>query len=162
MDKLPFRIGSAYDIHRLDKGDMIFIGETSIPCKYSIVAHSDGDIIFHAVGEAVLGAVAEGDLGTYFPPDDPDTVGMDSKLIIDLAMNKAKEHGYTIGNIDVSIFLEEPKLKPFIPKIRENVARFLHTDISAVSVKACTNEGLDSIGEKKAIGCFATVLLIAD
>ncbi|MCI2068745.1 MAG: 2-C-methyl-D-erythritol 2,4-cyclodiphosphate synthase [Bacilli bacterium] len=160
MSSSLFRIGSAYDVHRLSEGDGILLGGIKIPCAYKTEAHSDGDVVYHALAEALLGSLALGDLGTYFPPEDSKTEGMDSSLILKKALSLISEKGYQVSNVDISVILEKPKLRPFIEKIRANLAQELKTEISNVSLKAGTNEGLDAIGEQKAIGCFASVLVM--
>jgi len=154
-----FRIGSAYDVHRLIAGEGIVLGGVKVPCNFQTVAHSDGDVVFHALGEAIMGSLALGDLGTYFPPDDDKYSNMDSILIIDFCRNKLKESNFEICNLDISIIAEKPKLKSLIFSIRNSVANALGIDLNQVSVKAGTNEGLDAIGREQAIGCFATVLI---
>jgi 2-C-methyl-D-erythritol 2,4-cyclodiphosphate synthase len=157
----PFRIGSAYDVHRLEKGDFIILGGVKIACPYKTIAHSDGDVVIHALSEAILGALALGDLGTFFPDTDEKTKGMDSSLILALALKKAEEKGYRISNVDISVIAEAPHLASYILSIRKSLAVKLKTEIDNVSLKAGTNEGLDAIGQKKAIGAFASVLLVS-
>jgi 2-C-methyl-D-erythritol 2,4-cyclodiphosphate synthase len=153
------RIGSAYDVHRLEKGDGIILGGVNIECDKKTIAHSDGDVLYHALGEAILGSLALGDLGTFFPPEDDKFLNMNSVKIIDLCNEKLKEANFEICNVDVSIILEKPKLKPYILIIRNSIKDALHVKLEQVSVKAGTNEGLDAIGRGEAIGCFATVLI---
>lgn len=155
------RTGSAYDVHRLEKGDGLLLGGVKIPCEYKTVAHSDGDVLLHALSEAILGALAIGDLGTFFPPEDEKTAGMDSKKILGLALSKAKELGFEVYNVDLSLILERPKVKAYIPTIRENLAKCLGMDVKDISVKAGTNEGLDSLGQGEGVGCFCTLLLVS-
>lgn len=160
MANTAIRIGSAYDVHRLEKGEGIILGGVRIPCEFRTVAHSDGDVLLHALAEAVFGALAIGDLGTYFPPEDQKTTGIDSSLILKLALDKARESGYELYNADLSLILEKPKIKDYILPIRENLAKLTGLDIADISVKAGTNERLDDLGEGKGIGCFCSLLLI--
>jgi 2-C-methyl-D-erythritol 2,4-cyclodiphosphate synthase len=160
MDKPQFRLGSAYDIHRLGAGNGLLLSGITIPCAYKALAHSDGDVVFHSAAESLLGAIAAGDLGTYFPPTDPKTAGMDSKSIVALALQKVHEKGYEVSNIDISVFLEEPHLAPYILSMRKSLAEVLGLSLEDVSIKAGTNEGLDAIGAKKAVGCLASVLIV--
>ena len=153
------RIGSAYDVHQLTQGDSIILAGVKIACAYHTIAHSDGDVVYHALGEAILGSLALGDLGTYFPPEDDSFLNMDSALIIKFCQNKLDEAKYEICNIDISIIAESPKLQPHILSMRNSIKDILQLELNQVSVKAGTNEGLDAIGQKKAIGCFATVLI---
>lgn len=155
-----YRIGSAYDVHRLSQGDGILLGGIRIPCEFKTEAHSDGDVVYHALAEALLGSLALGDLGTYFPPENQKTAGMDSSLILKKALSLVAGKGYQVSNVDISVILERPKLKPFIETIRHKLAEELNTQIDNVSLKAGTNEGLDAIGAQKAIGCFASVLVM--
>jgi len=153
------RIGSAYDVHRLEKGDGIILGGVKIECDKKTIAHSDGDVVYHALGEAIMGSLALGDLGTFFPPEDDKYLNMNSIKIIDFCNEKLKENNFEICNVDVSIIVEKPKLKPYILIIRNSIKNALHINLEQVSVKAGTNEGLDAIGRDEAIGCFATVLI---
>lgn len=137
------------------------MGGVQVPCEFKAVAHSDGDVLLHALAEAVMGGLAIGDLGTFFPDTSEKTKGMDSSLILEFALNEAEKKGYKLGNADISLIAEAPKLSPFILPIRKKLAELCKTDISCISVKAGTNEGLDAIGQKKAIGCFASVLLVS-
>jgi len=153
------RIGSAYDVHRLVKGEGIILGGVFIECEYETVAHSDGDVLYHALGEAIFGSLALGDLGKYFPPEDDKYLNMDSQRIIDFAVEKLSDAGYEICNLDISVICEKPKLKSHISDMRNHVKDVLKLDLNQVSIKAGTNEGLDAIGRGEAIGCFATVLI---
>jgi len=153
------RVGSAYDVHRLTKGEGIFLGGIFIKCEYETVAHSDGDVLYHALGEAIFGSLALGDLGTYFPPEDDEYLNMNSQRIIDFAMGKLSDLGYEICNLDVSVICEKPKIKSHILEMRNHVKDVMKLDLNQVSIKAGTNEGLDSIGRGEGIGCFATVLI---
>src|SRR5574344_225117 len=155
----PFRIGSAYDVHRLEKGGYIVLAGIKIPCRYKTIAHSDGDVVFHALGEAFLGSLALGDLGKFFPPNDDKFLNMDSKDIILFVKEKLHEYNYSILNLDVSIILETPKLKDYILDMRKNTAEILELDMDQVSIKAGTNENLDSIGGSSGIAAFANVLI---
>lgn len=153
------RIGSAYDVHRLAEGKWIILGGVKIPCEYSTIAHSDGDVVYHALGEAIMGSLSLGDLGTYFPPNDDRYLNMNSVEIINFCRKKLEERKFEICNMDISIIAEKPKLKSFILDIRKSIASNLRVDLDQVSVKAGTNEGIDAIGKSQAIGCFATVLI---
>jgi len=154
-----YRVGSSFDIHKLVKGNQIVVGGVKIPCDYSLIAHSDGDVVYHAVSEAILGGLGLSDLGTYFPTDDHKLDNIDSSYIVQTCYEMMIEHGYRINNIDVSIILEKIKLKNYINEIKINLSKLLHIDIEAISVKAMTNEEQDSLGQGKSIASFATVLL---
>lgn len=154
-----YRIGSAYDVHRLEKGNGFVIGGEYITCDFKTIAHSDGDVVYHALSEAIFGSLALGDLGKFFPPSDPSFKDMNSARILEFAKAKLEEKGYKISNVDVSIILERPKLKDHIDDMRKNVARVLDIDLDDVSIKAGTNEKLDSLGESRGVGAFASVLI---
>ena len=153
------RIGFASDIHRLVYGRKLMLAGVDVPFSLGELAHSDGDVVYHAVAESILGALAIGDLGTHFPDSDPKTEGMNSAIIVDYVYKKMDEMGYEINNIDVSIYLEEPKLKSYKETMRSNIAKLLHTNIKNVSVKAGTNESLDAVGQRIAVKADSIVLL---
>lgn len=154
-----FRIGYSEDIHRLVLGRKLMLGGIHIPFDLGEEAHSDGDVVLHALSEAILGALALGDLGKYFPDTSDETLNMDSKLILQRVNELMIQENYHVGNIDISIILEQPKLKNNILLMRENIASILSIDISKVSIKAGTNEGIDDIGQGKAVKAVAIVLL---
>ena len=153
------RIGFASDIHKLVAGRPLMLSGVNVPSSVGELAHSDGDVVYHAVSEAILGALALGDLGTHFPDTDDKYKDIDSSLIVKEVVALMKKEGYEVNNVDVSITLEQPKLKPFILKMRENLATLLETNIENVSIKAGTNEGLDAIGQGLAVKAEAIVLL---
>ena len=153
------RIGIGTDIHRLVVGRKLIIAGVEIPCEVGELAHSDGDVLFHALSDAILGALALGDIGIYFPDTLSETEGMDSSDIVKFVYDKMEERNYEIGNVDITITLEKPKLKDYRQRMRENVARLLNTSIDNISIKAGTNEGLDDVGHGLAIRVDAIVLL---
>ena len=153
------RIGFASDIHRLVYGRKLMLAGVDVPHSMGELAHSDGDVVYHAVAESILGALAIGDLGTHFPDSDKSTEGMDSAIIMNYVYKKMDEMGYEINNIDVSIYLEEPKLKNYKEEMRKNISKLLHTNIENVSVKAGTNESLDAVGQRLAVKADSIVLL---
>ena len=153
------RIGIGSDIHRLVAGRQLIIAGVVIPSPVGELAHSDGDVLYHALSDAILGALALGDIGLYFPDSIEDTRNMDSSDIVRFVYNKMIERNYQIGNIDIMITLESPKLKDYREQMRKNVARLLHTSVDNVSIKAGTNEGLGDIGHGLAIKVDAIVLL---
>ena len=152
------RIGFASDIHKLVIARKFVLAGVNIPSKVGELAHSDGDVVYHAVSEAILGALALGDLGKHFPATD-EYKDIDSSFIVKKVVFMMLKKGYTINNVDVSISLEKPKLKPYINEMRKNLAALLDVDIDAVSIKAGTNEGIDEIGQGKAVKADAIVLL---
>ena len=156
-----YRIGQSRDIHRLENNGRPFVlGGVKIPFYKGPVSHSDGDCLYHAICESLLGALALGDLGHHFPDDDINYKDIDSSILVRRAMELVKKQGYKINNIDSSIILEEPKLKPYISKMRENIATLLEVDVSRVSVKAGTNEKVGELGKGDAIEASSIVLLV--
>ena len=153
------RIGFASDIHRLQHGNKLMLGGVDVPHWQGEVAHSDGDVVYHALAESILGALALGDLGTHFPDNDPQYRGIDSSILVRRVVEMMNEKGYIVNNVDISIFLEQPKLKPFILKMRENIAKLLDVEIDCVSVKAGTNEKMDAIGMQLAVKAESIILL---
>ena len=153
------RIGFASDIHRLVEGRKLILAGVHIPAPFGELAHSDGDVVYHAVAESILGALALGDLGKHFPDSDMKYKDMDSSIILSEVVKMMKEKNFKVGNIDISITLETPKLKDYIFDMRKNLAHYLETDINNVSVKAGTNEKLDALGRGEAVKAEAIVLL---
>lgn len=154
-----FRIGNGIDIHKLIEGNGFLLGGIFIESKYIIEAHSDGDILYHAMADALLGAISFGDIGEHFPDNSEKTKNMNSEDIFLFCLNKVYEQGYKISNIDSTIMLETPKLRPYIIKIRENIAKVSKLDIDQVSIKATTTEKLGYIGESKGIQVHSVCLL---
>lgn len=157
-----YKIGTSYDIHQLSTGRKLILGGIEIPHDKGLLGHSDADCLLHAVAESILGALGLGDLGTLFPDTDMKNKDMDSKLIVNKAVELMKEQGFKVANIDTMIFAEKPKLATYMPQIKESIAALLQTHISNVNVKAGTNEKMDAIGAEKAIAAQATVLLIKE
>lgn len=150
------RIGIGNDIHRLIEGRPLILGGVEIPYSKGEEAHSDGDVLVHAIIDAILGACAKGDIGRLFPPSDERYKDADS---LDLLKQTVEYTGAKIINIDSSITLEEPKLRPYITTMRERIAEVLSIDIDRVSIKAKTNEGLDETGKGNAVSAIAVVLV---
>mgnify|MGYP003290781278 CR=1 FL=1 len=153
------RIGFASDIHRLVEGRRLILSGVVVPFELGEEAHSDGDVVYHAVAESILGALALGDLGKYFPDTDDKYKDIDSSLIVKEVAKMMKNKGFIINNIDVSITLEKPKLKDYIGQMRANLATLLDTEIENISIKAGTNERLDSLGRNEAVKAESIVLL---
>ena len=153
------RIGFASDIHRLVEGRKLILAGVVVPFELGELAHSDGDVVYHALAESILGALALGDLGTHFPDSDDKYKDIDSSILVKEIVSLMKKEGYIIGNIDISITLEKPKLKNYISEMRNNIAKLLETDVKNVSVKAGTNEKLDEIGKGLAVKAESIVLL---
>lgn len=150
------RIGIGNDIHRLIEGRPLILGGVEIPYSKGEEAHSDGDVLVHAIIDAILGACAKGDIGALFPPSDERYKDADS---LKLLKQTVEYTGAKIINIDSSITLEEPKLRPYITTMRERIAEVLSIDIDRISIKAKTNEGLDETGKGNAVSAIAVVLV---
>ena len=153
------RIGHGYDVHRLVEGRKLIIGGVEIPHTLGLLGHSDADVLLHAVCDALLGAAALGDIGKHFPDTDPAYKGADSLELLRVVGEKVAQAGYKVGNIDVTMIAQRPKLKDHIPTMRENIARVLHVDVSQVNVKATTEEHLGFTGDGSGMACHAVCLL---
>jgi 2-C-methyl-D-erythritol 2,4-cyclodiphosphate synthase len=154
-----FRIGFGNDIHRLVAGKRLILGGVEIESDLGAEGHSDADALTHAVTDAILGALALGDIGTHFPNSDERWRNAESFVFLRFAVGLMKEHGYELVNVDTTVSLEQPKLRPYIDEIRKGFADALETETNCVSVKAKTGEGVDAVGEKKAVRAEAIVLL---
>lgn len=154
-----FRIGFGNDIHRLVTNKPLILGGVEIPADKGATGHSDADALLHAITDAILGALALGDIGSHFSDQDARWKDADSFVFLKHTVELMKEKGFRVVNIDSIISLEKPTLRPHIDKMRENLARVLEIKIDYVSVKAKTGEGLDAIGEGRAIKAEAVVLL---
>ena len=154
-----YRIGTGYDIHRLADGRKLMLGGVRVPFMKGLLGHSDSDVLAHAVCDAILGALALGDIGTHFPDTDPRWRGASSLDFLRHAVKLIGEKGYKVANADATVITEQPKLKPYIQAMREQLAAVLEVSVDAVSVKAKTNEGLDAIGRGEAMAAHAIVLI---
>jgi 2-C-methyl-D-erythritol 2,4-cyclodiphosphate synthase len=154
-----YRIGEGYDIHRLEKGRPMRIGCVEIPSEYGPLGHSDGDVLAHALCDALLGALALGDIGTFFPPQDEQWRGADSRVFLAYAARLVRARGAKLMNADATVVLEAPKIAPYIREIRRTLAEGLGCRPANVSFKAKTAEGLGPIGEGRAIEARAIVLV---
>ena len=155
----PMRIGQGYDVHRLAAGEELWLGGIRIEHETGLAGHSDADVVLHALTDAVLGALGAGDIGTHFPPSDPQWAGAASSRFVEHAAMLAREAGYAIGNIDLTVICEAPKIGPQRDAMRERIATLLDIDANAVSVKATTTEGLGPMGRREGIAAQAVVLL---
>ncbi len=154
-----FRIGFGNDIHRLVAGKPLILGGVSIESELGAVGHSDADALAHAVTDAILGALALGDIGSHFSDKDQRWKNADSFVFLTEAVRLMKEKGFSIINLDSTISLEKPKLRPFVEKMRENLAQALEIETDCVSIKAKTGEKVDAIGRHEAIKAEAVVLV---
>jgi 2-C-methyl-D-erythritol 2,4-cyclodiphosphate synthase len=158
---LPYRIGHGYDLHRLQPGGVLMLAGVRVSEEISPIAHSDGDVVLHAVVDALLGAIAAGDIGDLFPNTDPHWKNAASEQFVKVALSKVKEAGYQVANCDIMVLAERPKLKPFKPLMKAELAKLLDVPQNQVNIKAGTNEGADSIGRGEAIAAHAILLLLA-
>lgn len=163
--KRPCRIGHGYDLHRLDAiapdgpGRPFILAGVTLDHPKGPVGHSDGDAVYHAVTDAILGALGEPDIGQLFPDTDPQNEAMDSRVFVEAAAQKMREAGYAVGNLDITVVCEQPKLSPHKKQMIANIARLLGCDSSQVNLKGKTHEQVDAIGEGRAIEVHAVVLL---
>ena len=157
-----FRIGYGSDIHRLVAGRPLILGGVAIESELGADGHSDADALSHAITDAILGALALGDIGSHFPNTDERWANAESFVFLRFAIGLMKQHGYSIENIDCTVELEQPKLRPYIQQITDGLAQVLEVDHAAVSVKAKSGEGVDAVGEKRAVRATAVVLLRKD
>jgi 2-C-methyl-D-erythritol 2,4-cyclodiphosphate synthase len=153
------RIGIGYDIHRLVEGRRLILGGVEIPHEKGLLGHSDSDVLIHAICDALLGAAALGDIGTHFPDTDPRWAGVSSLQFLEHVVGLLAKNGYAVGNVDATINAERPKLRAHIQSIRERLASVLQIEVDRVSVKAKTNEGLESVGRKEAIAANAVAII---
>jgi 2-C-methyl-D-erythritol 2,4-cyclodiphosphate synthase len=153
------RIGIGYDIHRLVEGRKLILGGVEIAFEKGLLGHSDSDVLTHAICDALLGAAALGDIGTHFPDNDPRFKGASSLDLLAQVVALINQRGYKVINIDSIVMAERPKLKPHVQTIRETLAAVLGIDIEQLSVKAKTNEGLESIGREEAMAAHVVALI---
>lgn len=154
-----FKIGLGYDIHKLTEGRDLIIGGVKITHEKGLLGHSDADVLVHAIIDALLGAAGLSDIGTLFPDTDPKYKDADSIILLKKVYELIKNKGYKINNIDSNIIAQAPKMMPYIPKMKEILAKTLELEIENISIKAKTKEKLDAVGEKLAIESNAAVLL---
>ncbi len=153
------RIGHGFDVHKFGGEGPVIIGGVAVPYEQGLVAHSDGDVALHALSDALLGAIAAGDIGRHFPDTDDKWKGADSRELLKDVYRRVKEQGYKLGNADITIMAQAPKMAPHIEAMCEVIAQDLETDISNINVKATTTERLGFTGRKEGIASEAVVLL---
>ena len=156
---MNFRIGYGYDVHRLAEGETLWLGGVLVPHCKGTVAHSDGDVLIHALCDAMLGAAKLGDIGRHFPDTSSDFKNIDSKILLAKTNELIALKQYQVGNLDVTVAAQMPKLKPFIPEMEETIAGILGINVDAVSIKATTTEQLGFEGREEGISVHAVVLL---
>lgn len=153
------RIGFGYDVHRLVEERKLILGGVEIPFQKGLLGHSDADVLLHAIIDAILGALSKGDIGFLFPDSDDDYKDIDSRILLRRTYKILQESGCKIGNIDCTICAQKPKLREYIPQMRENIATDLHTDIVNISVKATTEENLGVTGNGDGISATTVALI---
>jgi 2-C-methyl-D-erythritol 2,4-cyclodiphosphate synthase len=156
---MDLRVGQGYDVHRLVAGRRLILGGEEIPFDRGLEGFSDADVLLHALGDAILGAAGLGDLGTHFPPGDPKWQDADSVELLERICDLAKAKGFRVVNCDLTLVAEAPKIAPYGDSIRRRIAGVLAVDISAVGLKATTNEGLGTIGRGEGIAALAVTLV---
>nr|WP_193385556.1 2-C-methyl-D-erythritol 2,4-cyclodiphosphate synthase [Rheinheimera nanhaiensis] len=154
------RIGHGFDVHAFGGEGPITLGGVKIACEQGLLAHSDGDVLLHALSDALLGALALGDIGHHFPDTDAAYKGIDSRILLRKVFSEVKARGFAIGNVDMTIMAQAPKMAPHIPAMRRCIADDLACAISQVNVKATTTEKLGFVGRKEGIAAEAVVLLV--
>lgn len=154
------RIGQGFDVHRFGPGETVVLGGIRIAHTHGIVAHSDGDVLLHALCDALLGAIAEGDIGRHFPDTDPKWKGADSRALLRQCMGLVRDAGFRVGNVDLTVIAERPKVAPHADAIRANIAADLGCSVRDVGLKATTTEGLGFTGRREGIAAQAIALLL--
>jgi len=157
---MHIRIGQGIDVHAFGEGDAVIVGGVKIPHERGVVAHSDGDVALHALCDALLGALALGDIGAHFPPSDPQWKGADSRVLLRQCVALIIEHGWRVGNIDLTIICERPKIGPHAQAMREVIAADVQLQVDQVSIKATTSERLGFTGRGEGIAAQAVCLLV--
>ena len=153
------RIGHGYDVHRLVPDRKLILGGVEIPYELGLLGHSDADVLLHAVIDSLLGAAALGDIGKLFPDSDMKYKDISSMILLEQAMERIRQKGFKVGKVDVTVIAQRPKLLPFIPQMRENLAQALLLPPDRVNIKATTEEGLGFTGNGEGISCHAVSLL---
>jgi 2-C-methyl-D-erythritol 2,4-cyclodiphosphate synthase len=158
---MAFRIGFGVDFHQLVTGREFRIGGVQLPHTKGALGHSDADVLLHAICDALLGAACLGDIGFHFPDTSDEFKNIDSKILLQKTCRLIAEAGYRVGNIDSTVCLEEPKIKPYIPQMQQVIAKILSVEENAVSIKATTSEKMGFVGREEGVAAYATVLLMS-
>ena len=156
------RIGQGYDVHRLTEGRALVLGGVTVPWEKGLLGHSDADVLLHALMDALLGAAALGDIGRLFPDSDTRYKGADSRVLLREVGKVLAQNGYTVGNVDATLIAQRPKVAPYIPRMRANIAADLGIPLDAVSVKATTEEGLGFTGDGSGMSAQAVALIFKE
>ncbi|WP_058259908.1 2-C-methyl-D-erythritol 2,4-cyclodiphosphate synthase [Fenollaria timonensis] len=157
---MDIRIGNGYDVHKLVEGRDLILGGVKIEHEKGLLGHSDADVLIHAIMDAILGAMAKGDIGYHFPDTSDAYLDIDSRVLLRRVYAMVKEEGYSISNIDATVIMQRPKLRPYIEGMRENIAKDLELSIDRVSVKATTTEKLGFEGREEGVSCIASTILL--
>ncbi|WP_369826516.1 2-C-methyl-D-erythritol 2,4-cyclodiphosphate synthase [Siphonobacter sp. BAB-5405] len=157
---MPFRVGHGYDVHQLEENRPFWLGGIQIPHSHGAKGHSDADIICHVICDALLGAANLRNIGYHFSDKDPQWKGIDSKLLLVRVLEMIREKGYEVGNVDVTVVLQEPKLNPHIPVMKAVLAGVMQIDEEDLSIKATTSEHLGFVGKKEGIAAHAVALIV--
>ena len=153
------RIGHGYDVHKLVEGRDLIVGGVHIPYEKGLLGNSDADVLLHAVSDALLGAAAMGDIGGMFPDNDPEYLGADSLVLLRQVFQRLRDNGYSVINVDCTVIAQKPKMKPYIPEMRMNIAAALSTDVENISVKATTEEEMGFTGRGEGISAHCVCLI---
>ncbi len=159
---MKIRVGHSKDVHRLAAGETLFLGGVEFEHHLGLVGHSDADVLLHAITEAIIGAMGKGDIGHFFPDDDPKYKGADSKVLLEYVIGVMKNAGFTIGNIDSTIFAERPKIGPHVPMMKTIIANICEIELEDINIKATRGEKMGFIGREEGMGAEAVVLLIKE
>lgn len=156
---MDYRIGHGYDVHRLAEGENLWLGGVEIPHYKGTIAHSDGDVLIHALCDALLGAAKLRDIGTHFPDTSSEFKNIDSKILLKKVFELIRQKNYSVGNIDITILAQKPKLKEYIPLMEETLAKILDISVDDISIKATTTEKLGFEGREEGISVHSVVIL---
>lgn len=156
---MNFRVGFGYDVHQLAEGEELWLGGVLVPHEKGAVGHSDADVVLHVICDAVLGAANMRDIGFHFPDTDPAYKGIDSKILLSQTMEIVRKEGFELGNVDVTLALQRPKVKPIIPEMQQVIAECMKVEVSQVSLKATTTEKLGFVGTEAGVSAYAVALL---
>lgn len=157
---MDIRIGNGYDVHKLVEGRDLILGGVKIQHEKGLLGHSDADVLIHAIMDAILGAMAKEDIGYHFSDTSDDYLDIDSRVLLRRVYAMVKEEGYSISNIDATVIMQRPKLRPYIDEMRANIAKDLELSIDRVSVKATTTENLGFEGREEGVSCIASTILL--
>jgi 2-C-methyl-D-erythritol 2,4-cyclodiphosphate synthase len=155
----PFRVGSGFDVHRLAEGRELWLGGVKIPHAIGALGHSDADVLLHALCDALLGATSLGDIGQHFPDTDPQWKGADSKQLLAAVVELVQGAGWSVGNVDLTLVLERPKIMPYVPAMRSTIADLLGVTQDRVGIKATTNERMGYVGREEGVCAYAVALV---